>query len=146
VSIVSAISCTTGGSSPGKGRRRHRIDRHAVALELHGRDDGEPRDARLGRTVVRLPGLPNSPEREVVLMTRASTFIRAFDWLRQYSAVCRVGENVPFGWTEMTASHPDSDIDVSMRSRKIPALLTNTSSLPKISTAGRRAPCHRPRY
>ena len=42
---------------------------------------------------------------------------------------------MPFKWTLITASHSSSVILTSMRSRRIPALFTKTSSFPKVLMA-----------
>src|SRR3954454_7040894 len=68
-------------------------------------------------------------------MTRASTVLAAFDWSRHHPAACRKVQKWPRRCTRMTASHSSTDIVVSMRSRRKPALLTSTSSPPNDSTA-----------
>ena len=56
---------------------------------------------------------------------RASTGRPALCSARQYSAAQRLGANVPFRCTRITASHSASSMLKSMRSRRIPALLTS---------------------
>src|SRR5947209_14840261 len=68
-------------------------------------------------------------------MIRASTGSPALACSRQYAAAWRIGANVPRRWTAMTASHSDGSMFTSMRSRRMPALLTSTSRRPKASTA-----------
>src|SRR4051794_5663200 len=81
----------------------------------------------------------------VVLMRRPSLVPPAFGRPRQYAAAHRDGANVPFRCTLMTASHSSSVMLVSMRSRRMPALLIRTSRPPKLSMAvftKRSAPSH----
>src|SRR5262245_7681988 len=66
---------------------------------------------------------------------RPATGVPALVCSRQYAAACRVGANTPFRWTAITASHSDSSMLVSMRSRRIPALLTSVSRRPNVSIA-----------
>src|SRR5215212_6311691 len=66
---------------------------------------------------------------------RASTSSPAFDRSRQWAAAWRVGQKWPFRCTPTTASHSASDIENTIRSRRMPALLTSTSRRPNASTA-----------
>src|SRR5689334_22717340 len=78
-------------------------------------------------------------------MTLASTASPAFRRSRQCAAACRSVAKCPFRWTCTTASHSSSVIETTMRSRRIPALLTSTSSRPQTPTAvstSDRAPSH----
>ena len=68
-------------------------------------------------------------------MMRASLDSPALERLRQYSAAWRMGAKVPRRWTRMTASHSSMVMLTSMRSRRIPALLTRTSRPPKVLMA-----------
>ena len=68
-------------------------------------------------------------------MIRASLVSPALVRLRQYSTAWRVGAKVPRRWTRMTASHSSMVMLTSMRSRRMPALLTKTSMVPKVSMA-----------
>src|SRR3954452_23646588 len=68
-------------------------------------------------------------------MTRASTALPAFAWSRHHPAACRSVQKCPRRCTRMTASHSSTDIVVSIRSRRNPALLTSTSSRPNASSA-----------
>jgi len=63
-----------------------------------------------------------------VLITRASFAFPAFARSRQCDAAQRVGAKVPRRWTRMTESHSSTDMLVSIRSRRMPALFTNVSS------------------
>src|SRR3954453_6351693 len=85
------------------------------------------------------------PDTDVVLMMRPSTVLPAFTWSRQEAAAQRDGAKVPLRWTLMTASHSSSVMFVSMRSRRMPALLTRAWRSPNVSTAvlmRRCAPSH----
>ena len=64
-------------------------------------------------------------------MIDACTSSPAFTCSRQWAAAKRVGTKWPLRWTSMTSSHSSSVIDTSMRSRRMPALLTSTSRLPE---------------
>ena len=78
-------------------------------------------------------------------MIRPSTGLPALACSRQYAAAQRLGANVPFRWTLMTASHSSSVMLVSMRSRRMPALLTTAWRSPNVSIAvliSRCAPSH----
>src|SRR4029453_10220456 len=75
------------------------------------------------------------PEGEDVLMMRPSTSSPALAGSRKWLAAKWVGAKVPLRWTLMTASHSASVMLTSMRSRRMPALLTRTSSLPNASIA-----------
>ena len=68
-------------------------------------------------------------------MMRASLVSPALDRFRQYSTAARMGAKVPRRWTRMTASHSSTVMLTSIRSRRMPALLTRTSRPPKVSTA-----------
>src|SRR6476619_4144174 len=68
-------------------------------------------------------------------MTRPATCSPAFDRSRQWAAACRVGAKWPFRCTSITASHSRSSMLTSMRSRRIPALLTRMSRRPNAATA-----------
>ena len=68
-------------------------------------------------------------------MMRASLVSPALDRFRQYSTAARMGAKVPRRWTRMTASHSSTVMFTSIRSRRMPALLTRTSRPPKVSTA-----------
>ena len=70
-------------------------------------------------------------------MMRASFVSPALERLRQYSTACRMGAKVPRRCTRMTASHSSMVMLTSMRSRRMPALLTRTSRPPKVSRAVR---------
>src|SRR4029077_11868881 len=59
----------------------------------------------------------------------------AFDCSRQYAAACWVGAKWPLRWTPITESHSSSLMFTSIRSRRIPALLTRMSSRPNSSIA-----------
>ena len=61
----------------------------------------------------------------------------ALDSSRQYTAAWWVVAKVPFRCTRTTASKSSSDMEKSMASRTMPALLTSTSSRPNSSTAWR---------
>ena len=54
---------------------------------------------------------------------------------RQYPAACRVMLKVPFRWTAITSSNSCSLMETSIRSRRIPALLTTTWRSPNVETA-----------
>jgi len=75
------------------------------------------------------------PDGDVVLMMRASFVSPALVRLRQYSTAWRVGAKVPRRCTLMTASHSSMVMLTSMRSRRMPALFTSTSIVPKVSMA-----------
>src|SRR6516165_10715599 len=75
------------------------------------------------------------PEDELVQITLASLCLPSLARSRQYSAAQCVGATVPRRCTRMTSSHSSGVMLTSMRSRRMPALLTNTSSLPKVSIA-----------
>src|ERR687894_382050 len=75
------------------------------------------------------------PDGEEVLMMRASTSSPALDRSRKWLAAKCAGAKVPLRWTLMTASHSPSVMFTSMRSRRMPALLMSTSSLPNASIA-----------
>src|SRR4051794_9151204 len=75
------------------------------------------------------------PDGDVVLTIRASTGPSAFARSRQYAAAWREGANVPRRWTAITASHSAGSMLTSIRSRRIPALLTSTSRRPNASIA-----------
>jgi hypothetical protein len=68
-------------------------------------------------------------------MIRASLVSPALTRSRQYSAAHRMGANVPRRWTRITASHSVSVMFTSIRSRRMPALLTSTSRPPNVVTA-----------
>src|SRR5947208_1518225 len=83
------------------------------------------------------------PDEELVLMMRASTGWPALARSRQYATAWRLGPNVPRRWTRITSSHSSGSMLKSIRSRRMPALLTSTSSRPNESSAvwtRRRAP------
>src|SRR5581483_9594757 len=89
------------------------------------------------------PTLPKMPDGLDVLTTRACSCSPDFARSRQYAAAWRVTAKCPLRWTAMTASHSSSVMFTSMRSRRIPALLTTMWRLPKADTAcstSRRAP------
>ena len=75
------------------------------------------------------------PDTEVVLMMRPATSSPALDCSRQWAAACRAGAKVPLRCTLMTASHSPSVMLASIRSRRMPALLTTASRPPKASIA-----------
>ena len=78
-------------------------------------------------------------------MIRPDTGLPALLCSRQYAAAQRLGANVPLRWTLMTASHSSSVMLVSIRSRRMPALLTTACRSPNVSTAvliRRWAPSH----
>src|SRR3954453_22098246 len=79
--------------------------------------------------------LPYRPEGEDALRMRASTASPALERSRQYAAAWRIGANVPRRCTAITASHSAGSMLTSIRSRRIPALLTSTSRRPKLSMA-----------
>src|SRR3954468_21005725 len=79
--------------------------------------------------------LPKTPDGLAVLTTRPRTSSPAFERSRQYAAAWRVGAKWPLRWTAMTASHSSSVMFTSIRSRRIPALLTRMSSRPNSSIA-----------
>src|SRR5215813_9162923 len=70
-----------------------------------------------------------SPEVEVMLMKRPHFCSRIS------GAAARVTANVPLRWVSMTASHSSSLMLKIMRSRRMPALFTTTSTRPKASSA-----------
>ena len=63
-------------------------------------------------------------------MTRASLACPALARSRQYAAACRVGANTPRRWVRITPSQSSSVMFTSIRSRRMPALFTSTSSWP----------------
>ena len=64
-----------------------------------------------------------------------SVVVPALAASRHTSAACRVRLNVPFRCTAITSSNSCSLMDTSIRSRRIPALLTTTWRSPKDETA-----------
>src|SRR2546430_3470656 len=83
------------------------------------------------------------PDDELVLMMRASTGLPALARSRQWATAWRLGPNVPRRWTRITSSHSSGSMLKSIRSRRMPALLTTASSRPNASRAARtsrRAP------
>src|SRR3984885_6547229 len=60
--------------------------------------------------------------------------------LRQYELACRTVLKVPFMCTRTTASHSSSVMLKTIRSRRMPATFTSTSSRPKVSMAWRIRP------
>ena len=78
-------------------------------------------------------------------MIEALTVSPALACSRQWAAAKRVGTKWPFRCTSTTSSHSSSVIDTSMRSRRMPALLTSTSSRPNAVDGGvDRARARRP--
>ncbi len=59
----------------------------------------------------------------------------ALDRARQCAAAKWVVLKWPFRWTRITESHSSSDIEKTIRSRRMPALLTRMSSCPNSATA-----------
>ncbi len=68
-------------------------------------------------------------------MIDARGWLPAFDCSRQYTAAWCDGAHVPLRCTRITESKSSSVIEKIMRSRRIPALFTSTSSLPNVSIA-----------
>ena len=64
-----------------------------------------------------------------------SVIVPALAASRQTSAACRVRLKVPFRCTAITSSNSCSLMETSMRSRRIPALLTTTWRSPNVETA-----------
>ena len=109
---------------------------HAVAAELEPADDRERGDAGLGGAVVGLARVAEHARRRRRVDDRGpAPALPAFACSRQYAAAWRVGANAPLRCTAITASHSDSSMLVSMRSRRMPALLTSVSSRPNVSIA-----------
>src|SRR5215472_8759957 len=87
--------------------------------------------------------LPYSPAADEVQMTRPSTGSPALLRSRQYAAARRTVQNVPRRCTRMTPSQSSGVMLTSIRSRRMPALATTTSSRPNAPSAVctmRRAP------
>src|SRR5215831_8033402 len=87
--------------------------------------------------------LPYRPAADEVQMMRPSTASPALLRSRQYAAARWTVQNVPRRWTRMTPSQSSGVMLTSMRSRRMPALATTTSSRPNASSAvctRRRAP------
>ena len=97
---------------------------------------GEGGDAGLGGAVVGLAGVAVEARRRRGVDDAGVDRRRpAFDRSRQWAAAWRVGQKWPLRWTLTTASHSASDIEKIIRSRRMPALLTRTSSRPNASIA-----------
>ena len=130
---------------PGARRRGDGVDPHPVADQLLGQDDGEGGDAGLGRAVVRLARVPEQTRGgRGVDHRRPSPRDRPCGGLRQWAAAWRVGTKWPLRWTRMTLSHSSSVMLTSIRSRRIPALLTSTWRSPNASTAASTSRGHPP--
>ena len=98
-----------GQGQPGAGDRRDRVDPHAVALELLGRDQRHRGDAGLGGAVVGLPGVgQRAPDAEAVLIDRGIGLLAGLGLVFQYVGGVAQHREVPLRCTAMTASHCDS--------------------------------------
>src|SRR5437660_2272269 len=79
--------------------------------------------------------LPYRPAADDVQMIRPSTASPALLRSRQYAAARCTVQNVPRRWTRMTPSQSSGVMFTSIRSRRMPALATTTSSRPNAFSA-----------
>ena len=128
--VVAHLAGDEIGGHPRRGAGGDRVDEHALAHALEREDVHEPDDAELRRGVVGLAEVAvrrrargGDDDASVALL---ASITGQAAWV-QYT--------VPMRCTARTASKSSSVIFANVLSRRMPALLTSTSTVPKRSTA-----------